>query len=218
MLTGTLAEIREKVRKLAAMPSGTGLEDDDIDNQINNFYRNIFPGDVYVQELNTFFEIDTAADDDGEYALSDSMYTIEEPMTIKDSDDKVSKVDFYQDKNKFFELYPEDSCDETSERNTPIACLLYGRVLYLRPKADDVFTFKTAAKKKPAALSSDEITPLNVQWGSAIAYGAAIMIEEDKRNFDRVKELAQVYDALISKINRRDLVQKTTNQRAIPRF
>lgn len=217
-LTWTRAQIRAKLRKLVAMPSTSQMSDTDMDDKINDFYQNHFPDDVHVQELETFFEINTSSVDDGEYALSDYMHTIEEPMTIKDSDNKVSKVDFYLDKNKFFTLYPADAHDETSERNKPQAALLYGRVVYLRPKANAIFTFKTAAKKKPAALSLDTSVPLDVRWGKAIAYGTAILIEEDKRNFDRAAELSKVYMVLISKINGRDLIQMTKNQRAKPRF
>jgi len=217
-ITWTRAEIRAKVRQLASMPGTSNMSDVVINDKINDFYRNIFPGDVNVQELETFFTIDTAADDDGEYQLSDSMHTIEEPMTIKDSDGDISKVAFYLDKNIFFELYPEDSSDEDDERNTPVAALLYGRVVYLRPKADEVFTFKTAAKKKPAILSADGSTPLDVRWGPAIAYGTAILIREEVRDFDSVEKLSQVYGSLITIINRRDLIQTSKNQRAIPRF
>lgn len=217
-ITWTRAQIRAKVRQLASMPEGTGFEDTELDDKINIFYQNIFPGDVYAAELKTWFTIETAADDEGEYLLSDTILIIEEPMTIKDSDSNVSKVAFYQDKAKFFKLYPEDATDEEAERGTPIAALLYGRVVYLRPKADGVFTFKTAGKKKPVALSLDSSTPLDVRWGLAIAYGTAIVIKEESRDFDTVEKLSKVYQVLISQINRRDLIQRTQNQRAKPRF
>ena len=217
-LTWTRVQIREKLRELVAMPDTSDPTDAVLNDKINDFYQNKFPDDVHIQELETFFEINTSSVDDGEYILSDSMHTIEEPMTIKDSNNKVSKIGFYQDKNKFFTLYPEDAHDEKSERNKPQAALLYGRVVYLRPKANAVFTFKTAAKKKPAALSLDTNFPLDVRWGDAIAYGTAVMIEEDKRSFDIADKLSRVYVVLISKINGRDMIQMTKNQRAIPRF
>jgi hypothetical protein len=217
-ITWKRSEIRAEVRLLAGIPDTSQMSDGDVNDRINDFYLNIFPGDVYVQELETFFYIDTADDDDGEYLLDDDMFTIEEPMTIKDSDNDVSTVEFYQNKDKFYELYPEDAHDEDDERQKPAAALLYGRVLFLRPKPDEVYRLKTAAKKKPAALSTDNSVPLNVEWGPAIVQGTAVLIKNRQRDFEGAQELGIVYQTLINKINGRDLVQKTQNTRAMPRW
>lgn len=217
-LTWKRSEIRTEVRKLASMPDASQMADDALDLRINDFYQNIFPGDIYAQELESWYSFDTADDDDCEQALPATVLTIEAPMTLKDSDDVISKIEFHQNKSKFFKLYPEDTTDEDAERGTPIAALLYNRTVYLRPKADEVFTFKAASKIKPDELSTDDSVPLNVHWGPAIAQGTAILIKQRNREFEGARELAVVYEAMIRSINRRDLVQKTTNQRAMPRW
>jgi hypothetical protein len=218
-ITWKLSEIRAEVRKVASLVSGDSVYTDSVINdQVNDFYQNIFPGDVHVQELESWYTFDTATDDACEQALPATVHIIKEPMTIKDSDDDISEVNFYLNKDKFFELYPEDAHDETDERGTPVAALIYNRTLYLRPKADEVFTFKAASIIKPTSLSSDSSLPLDVRWGPAIAQGTAILIKQRQRDFEAARELAAVYQSMITIINRRDLIQKTQSSRAKPRF
>jgi len=218
-LTWKLSEIRAEARVLASLASGDSVYTDTVMNdRINDFYLNIFLGDVYVQELESFYTFDTADDDDCEQALPATVHTIEEPMTLKDSDDVITGLEFYQDKAKFFAYYPEDATDEDDERGTPIAVLLYNRTLYLRPKADEVFTFKAPSIIKPTALSADTSVPLDVRWGPAIAQGTAILIKNRQRDFEAARELAAVYVGMLTIINRRDLIQKTQGSRAQPRF
>ena len=218
-ITWKLSEIRAEARRLAALVSTDSEYTDAVMNDlINNFYQNIFPDDVYVQELESWYTFDTAADDACEQALPSSIRTIERPMTLKDSDDVITKLDFYLDKAKFFALYPEDTTDEDAERGTPIAALLYNRIVYLRPKADEVYTFKAASKIKPYALSADTSVPLDVRWGPAIAHGVAVYIKNRGSDFEAALEKDTVYQALIIRINRRDLIQKTQSSRTKPRF
>ena len=215
-LTWILTEIEAEVRELVGMPGTSGLDETAMRDRINDFYQNFFPEDIDVQELESWWEFDTADDDDCEESLPATVRTISKPMTLKDSDDTISKVKFYLNKAVFFELYPEDATDEEAERGTPAAALLYNRTLYLRPKADEVFTFKAASKIKPDALTAGT-APLNVQWGPAIAQGTAVMIKNRGSDFEAAKEKDKAYQALITIINRRDLKQ-SSNQRAMPRW
>lgn len=216
-LTWKLSEIRAEVRELASLPDTSQMSDNALNDKINDFYLNILPGDLYVQELESWYTFDTAVDDDCEKSLLATVRTIEEPMTLKDSDDNISKVRFYLNKNTFFEFYPEDSTDEDAERGRPVAALLYNRTVYLRPKADEIFTFKAASKIKPTALETGDV-PLDVRWGPAIAQGTAVLIKQRAKAWELAKELSVVYDAMIRSINGRDLVQKTRNTRAMPRW
>lgn len=216
-ITWKLEEIESEVRVLCDIPGTMYLSQTDLWNRINDFYQNWFPGDIDVQELESWWTFDTATDDDCEESLPSTVFTIEAPMTLKDSDGKISKVDFYVNKSTFFELYPEDAHDEDSERGTPEAALLYGRTVHLRPKADEVFTFKAASKIKPDALTAGE-APLNVMWGPAIAQGTAILIKNRKSDFEAAREKSEAYQGMIALINRPNLIQMTRNKRATPRY
>lgn len=216
-LTWKRSEIRDELRELIGMPGTSGLSNTVLDARINDFYLNIFPGDAEVQELESWYTFDTADDDDCEQALPASIYTVSEPMTLKDSDDIITPLDFHRNKDKFFTLHPEDSTDEDAERGTPRAVLLYGRTLILRPKADEVFTFKAASIIKPTAFTGETSVPLDVRWGPAIAQGTAVLVKNRAKDLAAAADLDSVYQAMIKVINRRDLKQMTT-QRAMPRF
>lgn len=212
----TLEEIETELRSLVSMPGTVGLGTTAMRDRINDFYQNWFPADIDVAELESWWQFDTATDDDCEEDLPATVFTIEEPMTLKDGDDNISKINFYVNKSVFFKLWPEDTTDEESERGTPRAALLYGRTVYLRPKADEVFTFKSASIIKPDALEEGD-TPLNVQWGPAIAQGTAVMIKNRLPDLDAARDLAVVYQGMINAINRPALIQMSKNKRSMPR-
>lgn len=216
-LTWILTEIEAEVRELCGMPGVAGFTQAKMWDRINDFYQNYFPGDLYAQELESWWTTDTTTTDDGSYALPASVFTIEKPMTLKDSDDRILKMGFYINKSIFYELYPEDAHDESDERGTPEAALLYNRTVQLRPKADEIFTFKAASKIKPDALGASD-APLNVQWGPAIAQGTAIFINNRGKDFEAALEKDAVYQRMINRINGRDLIQKHKNKRAMPRY
>lgn len=215
-LTWILTEIEAEVRELCGMPGTSGLGQDAMRDRINDFYQNWLPADIDVQELESFWTFDTAIDDDCEESLPVTVRTIQKPMTLKDSDDSISKLDFYLNQAVFFKLYPEDTTDEEAERSTPAAALLYNRTLYLRPKADEVFTFKAASKIKPTVLAAGD-APLNIQWGPAIAQGTAVMIKNRGSDIEAALEKDKAYQAFITIINRRDLKQ-SGSRRAMPRW
>ena len=217
-LTWILTEIETDVRELIGNLGTAYLNQDAMFDRINDFYRNVFPGDIYDQELESWWEFDTADSDTGSSeTLPETVFTISEPMTIKDSDNDILPIVFYSNKSTFYAIYPEDSADESDERSTPASALLYNRILELRPKADAVFTFKAASKIKPDALTSGT-APLNVMWGPAIVYGTAAMLMLRKKDHERATELGNVYNGLVNIINQPNLIQKSKNSRAMPRF
>ena len=70
-LTWTLAQIRAKVRKLTGRRSASQLTDDDIDDFINDYYRNKFPIEVDLDQFRSYFVQRLSATDSGEYSLDD---------------------------------------------------------------------------------------------------------------------------------------------------
>ena len=217
-LTWILTEIETEVRQLCGMPGVTEFTQQEMFDRINDFYLNWLPTDVFVQEIESWWTFNTADSDTGSTeTLPASVLSIHDPMTIKDSDDVISGIDFYINKNEFYELYPEDSADEDDERGTPLSALVYNRTVDLRPKADEVFTFKAASKIKPAALTAGT-APLDVRWGPAIAQGTAVMIKNHMKDIEAAQELGAGYQTMIDTINRRDLIQKHKGKRAMPRY
>jgi len=214
-LTWKRSEIAEKVRAITGQLTTSDISDADLAARINDFYRNLFALDVYVAELEGWFTQVTAAGDGGEYDISLDYLKLDTPMTILDSDDVLTTVSFYQDKDKFFNLYPEEA-DPTEGK--PVAVLLYSGTLYLRPEPDAIYTFKAASLKKPDELSTDDSVPLDVRWGPAIAYGTAGEMKLEDNDTETATSLIGIYQGLLNLINRKNIMQRATNQRATPRF
>lgn len=214
-LTWKLSEIRTKFRAATGLKTEEDITNDDADNLINDYYQNIFPLVAYVPELEDWFTQATEADDGGEYAIDAAYLRLMTPATTLDSDDVLSECKLYQDKDKFFSLYPEVKDPTTGH---PASAFLWGGTLYLRPESDAVYTFRSACIKKPDVLEDGDSVPLNVRWGPCIGYGTAIEKLVEEGNMDRAAEIEPLYQHLLTLINRGKIMQKNTNQRAVPRF
>lgn len=213
-LTWTLAEIRAKVRLITGEKTEEDISNDDLDSQINDFYQNDFPRAAHVADFDGWYELAMASDDGGEYTVELDYLKLMTPMTILDSDDILTTVKFFQDKDEFFHLYPQDP-DATEDR--PAAVLLYGGVLYAGPKANANYTFKAACTKKPDALTADT-APVDLNWGKAIAYGTAIEMKMEDQDEDAANGFVPLYQYFLNKLSQKEIMQKATNQRATPRF
>ena len=102
-LTWKLSEIRARWRELTGRSSTDDISDADVDNLLNDYYQNYFPEDALVTNFDAFFTQEALATDNGEYTLAQTIVKLMEPMTINGAE-----ITFYQDKNYFFQMYPED--------------------------------------------------------------------------------------------------------------
>jgi len=212
-LTWIGSQIVTKVREITGKLTTEDISDDDLLDKVNDFYRNVFPLEVYVAEFEDWFT-QTLTDGDGDYDVSQDYLRLDTPMTILDADDVYSIPKFYQDKNEFFHLYPEE-VTPTEER--PAAVLLYGGVLYPRPVPDTTYTFKSACIKKPVALAVGT-APTDLRQGPAIAYGTAIELLMEENDKEAADDLGPAYTYFKNKVSQKKLMQMNTNQRAMPRF
>ena len=103
VLTWTRAEIRAEWRKLTGRTSVLDISNDDVDALLNDYYVNYFPEDALVTNFDGFFTQVAIATDNGEYSLAQTIVKLMEPMTINGAE-----ITFYQDKNYFFQMYPDD--------------------------------------------------------------------------------------------------------------
>lgn len=211
--TWTLADIRAKVRAISGELTTEDIENTVLDDRINDFYQNDFAREAYVSDFETWFTA-SFTDGVGEYAVSNDYLRLETPMTVQDSDDVITNVKFFQDKDAFFKDYPEEV---TPTEHRPAAVLLYGNRLYPRPVPDAAYTFKAACKKKPDALTADT-APVDVHWGKAIAYGTALEMAAEDNDDELVNKLTGPFTYFMGKVSEKKKLQKNTNQRAVPRF
>ena len=79
-------------------------------------------------------------------------------------------------------------------RDTPIAALLFGQDLYVRPKPDDIYELKAiSVADRPTAFASDDALPADPKWGPMIALGAAILFLGPKTDPERVLTLLGLF-------------------------
>ena len=82
--------------------------------------------------------------------------------------------------------------------------------LYVRPKANDLFQIDSAAVlQRPTALSDDTDTPLEEEWGRALALGASIQfLMEKEGEMERITELGLMLSRELSLIRRNQQLQQ----------
>lgn len=207
----TLTKIKAKVRDLTGRPSTFQLSEADLLDYINAFYQYVLPNEIGLIDLETWFELETSGTDSGAYALDPQMQYITTPITI----DGVP-ISFSQNPTLFFELFPRDA-EDTALRQQPSHCLLYDRIIYLRPLADKTYTLKAAVGKRPDPFGEESGTPEDNAWGPFIAYGVAIDILSDNGEDDEVQAKSVGYEYHKENITRKQIFP-LVGQRSIPRY
>lgn len=216
-ITGTLSEIRAKVRVLTGRPSTAQISDSDVNDAINDFYVNQFPVSIRPQELKGFYELSTV-DGTGEYDLPASIVELlikdDEVIYVLDSDgDVAGEISVYQSRDLFFADYPDEA---TPTEGVPSDMLIYGDVIYLRQVPDDVYTVKIPALLKPSALSEDSSVVTKQYWWLYIAYGTAIQILMDSKDNDGARALEPMLNFYGTQIENQNY--KLLNKRSEPSF
>jgi hypothetical protein len=173
----------------------------DIDDFINQFYQNELPRLLNHSEFAGWFEFSTADGDDGQYDIEslasddgENIIGIDSSYITVDG----SPITAYLDRASFFTLWPEDV---THDSDKPMDMLIEGRSLWLRPPPDDAYTVKLYVTRKiPAELANDTDKPIDQSWGPVIAYGASVLVMEDKgRDATKAEGRRNYYVALANR-------------------
>lgn len=96
----------------------------------------------------------------------------------------------------------------------PQALLFYDGVFTLRPVPDQPYAINLEVFKRPSALLSTNQTPELSEWWQYIAYGAAKKIFEDRMDLDSVQMILPEFSNQENLINRRTIVQQTSERTA----
>lgn len=95
--TWTLSEIRAQWRIYTGRETTDQISDTEVNKLINDYYVNHFPNDAKIDEFDTFFTQALSATDDGEYALSQDVDRLDDPVTINGVE-----ITLYRDRENFF--------------------------------------------------------------------------------------------------------------------
>ncbi len=80
-------------------------------------------------------------------------------------------------------------------RGTPIAALLFGQDIYVRPKPNDIYELKAiSVADRPTALSGDADLPDDEKWGPMIALGSAIQYLAPRSDTNRLSVIVPLFD------------------------
>jgi|TARA_R100001530_G_scaffold129206_1_gene99424 hypothetical protein len=214
--TWDLTAIRAKVRKLTGTPSTGQLSNSDLDNYIDNYYRNVLPLQTHATEFDKFdgsagFTGTTTAGT-GEYAFGADVFGIREPI-IFDSENITLNHDF----TNFIRKYPPS--DTTQSK--PQEAAIFERKLWLRPLPDNNsgsnYTFEAPKIDRPTSLSAVSDEPVDQLYGPAIAYGASVDIHMDRGEDEQAASRARVLEVYMSLIFRKDIASEI-GRSATPNF
>lgn len=159
-LTWGLTDLRAKVRDLTGKVASQ-LANGALDDKINDYYRNVFPIDVKPEKLKGWYTQATSVDDSGEYTVSTDVALLFTPATVNGSD-----VDFYQDADEFFYLYPKYT-------GAPYAISDPGLAMGSSSKAavaNDAFSYSIASDSYSKAATETALSGDNLPDGKCGAW------------------------------------------------
>ena len=209
MSTWTVSRIKTKIRELTGRPSTGQISESDLLDKINDYYVDVLPGEVDLNNPEGWYEFNTS-DGTGTQALPTTVLAVSPPV-FSDGD----QINFWTDNGEFFLQYPFSDANEAE----PLDVLEYGRELYLRPIPDATYAIRIAAELQPtAAFTQDTDTPTDNQWGPVIAYGVSIEILQNNGEDEEAKRLEDMYMFHKSSVSSKNLKQIPAGTRAAPRF
>lgn len=214
--TWDLTAIRAKVRKLTGRPTTVQLSNVDLDNYIDNYYRNVLPLQTNSDEFTKFASsagfTGTTVAGTGEYALGSDVFGVGNPI-IFDGE----PIPLSYDLNAFMNKFPPS--DTTQSK--PTHALVYERKLYFRPLPDDNdgsnYAFEAPKIDKPTSLVNTTDEPIDQMFGPAIAYGASVDILLDDGEDEQAASKASILKSYIILIFRKDIASEI-GRSAIPNF
>ena len=205
----TFARMQNDFRKITGKRTVAQMSAADVKAALNDFYRVRLPEIISPPEFKGWYSVNTVASTET-YELPATIIAVSAPLYLDDE-----QIDFYTDKEAFFDEYAMDDTDE----DEPTGVLLFDRTLYVRKIPDDVYTLKMRmVSSTPTELSADGDLPDNELWGRAIVYGAAIELKSDEGDTDGVQALASLYKVYVGLIHNNTVAQIPIGTRNVPTF
>ena len=205
----TFLRMQNDFRKITGKRTTAQMSAADVKAALNDFYRVRLPEIISPPEFKGWYSFNTVASTET-YELPATIIAVSAPLYLDDE-----QIDFYTDKEAFFDEYAMDDTDE----DEPTGVLLFDRTLYVRKIPDDVYTLKMRmVSSTPTELSADGDLPDNELWGRAIVYGAAIELKSDEGDTDGVQALASLYKVYVGLIHNNTVAQIPIGTRNVPTF
>jgi len=143
-VTGTLEQIREKVRKITGRPSTNQMSNDELDNYINDFYVYDLSTHIKSWNLNTSVSPIVATTPSGDRILTEGRWSY-----IVDSNKYISieppfyvggyEINYFQDERSFFQYFPTYFVSQTLATGTGVVGPYTGTISNTPILQDSVF-------------------------------------------------------------------------------
>lgn len=206
----TLADLRDKVRRLTGRLTPAQVSDADLDAFINHYYVNTLAAEApHLPFLKSWWEQEASPGVDT-YDIPEDYLVLTEPFYIAGA----PAAWFTTDPAAFYSRFPQDQAEASGK---PDSVLFFDRQVILRPVPDQAYTLKGLALQAPAALLNATDQPLAHQLGLLIAYGAAIDLLLEHGQAEEAASLGSMYERLLVTCTRPALLQ-LMQQRPAPRF
>lgn len=101
--------------------------------------------------------------------------------------------------------------------NRPQGVLFFNNEFTFRPVPDQAYAIQMQGYIKPTLLSVDSDTPLQIEWGPLIAYGASVEIFADRGDVDNVDRYFPIFKRFENVALGRTIQQYSAEQ-GVPRF
>lgn len=101
--------------------------------------------------------------------------------------------------------------------NRPQGVLFFNNEFTFRPVPDQAYAIQMQGYIKPIQLTADSDTPLQVEWGPLIAYGASVEIFSDRGDVDNVDRYFPIFKRFENVALGRTIQQYSAEQ-GVPRF
>jgi hypothetical protein len=98
----------------------------------------------------------------------------------------------------------------------PRDVLFYDQQFIMRPVPDKAYEVQIATILRPTDLVGSSSEPLFKEWWELLALGAALLIFEDRGDFDQLSKYQQVYDDRRKVFQRRNLMQLSSQRAPSP--
>lgn len=185
----TLAYIRTKVRRLTKMPSANQLTNEELDTYINTFYLYDLPNTLRLINLKQLYTFKTAPNVDIYDFTPNSYISIEGPVYVGGLE-----VRLYQNRQTFFEIYPELQRNQTLTQGNGSVGAYSGTITGVPVKTGRVLISTVSATGSSLSAQDDgsggftgDVTAgsidyitgsiTNVMWTSSIASGTDIKVQ-----------------------------------------
>jgi len=207
-MTWTLEETRKRVRELTGRSTENALSTINLDNHINNYYRNHLPDLLTPDDLQALFTMNTSAGT-GEYGVSTNIRALYPPVFIDDN-----KMMLTHNVGWFFEKYSDRF---SQPQGLPDVVLYFDRTLWMASIPDDNYEVRIHALYRPDDLKNAGDKPIDPRWGEAIAVGAASLIFFNDGDFEEAKRMDGFLDYHLRLIRQTNILN-WFGMRAAPQF